>query len=249
MADYFTPTVIQPAIPVADITPLERLLLSHIFNAERRRRRLVFLRRGRPGRHDLARPRPVRGGARAIAGTADSTAASFVTEQLARVPADNVEIELDFSDMSWEAIFQDIVRRSATLRYVTAVSAFTCSKMRPDGFGGMAVADHRRRGDGQIDQRHRRGFPQRGRSRLGRTNLPKPTWAVTSAARARGNSRNGRTRTGKRERPTGFPRLPLSEIPYAENHPSSAARTATPPSLRASSPVGHRRTCGRSRRT
>jgi len=25
MADYFTPTVIQPTIPVADITPLERL--------------------------------------------------------------------------------------------------------------------------------------------------------------------------------------------------------------------------------
>ena len=41
--------------------------------------------------------------------------------------------------MSWESIFQDIVRRSATLRYVTAVSAFTCSRMRPDGFGGMAV--------------------------------------------------------------------------------------------------------------
>jgi hypothetical protein len=33
-ADYFSPTVIQPTIPVADITPLERLLLSHIFNAE-----------------------------------------------------------------------------------------------------------------------------------------------------------------------------------------------------------------------
>jgi hypothetical protein len=31
------------------------------------------------------------------------------------------------------------VRRSHTLRYVTAVSAFTCSRMRPDGFGGMAV--------------------------------------------------------------------------------------------------------------
>ena len=34
MADYFSPTVIQPAIPAADITPLERLLLSHIFQAE-----------------------------------------------------------------------------------------------------------------------------------------------------------------------------------------------------------------------
>ena len=36
-------------------------------------------------------------------------------------------------------MFQDIVRRSHTLRYITAVSAFTCSKMRPDGWGGMAV--------------------------------------------------------------------------------------------------------------
>jgi hypothetical protein len=69
----------------------------------------------------------------------DSTAATIVTAQLARVPADNVEIELDFSDMCWESIFQDIVRRSATLRYLTALSAFTCSQMRPDGWGGMAV--------------------------------------------------------------------------------------------------------------
>jgi hypothetical protein len=72
-------------------------------------------------------------------GPGHSTATSLVTAQLARVPADNVEIEFDLGDMSWESIFQDIVRRSATLRYVTAVSAFTCSRMRPDGFGGMAV--------------------------------------------------------------------------------------------------------------
>jgi hypothetical protein len=42
MADYFSPTVIQPAIPAADITPLERLLLSHIFQAERDDERLYF---------------------------------------------------------------------------------------------------------------------------------------------------------------------------------------------------------------
>ena len=69
----------------------------------------------------------------------DSTAATLVIEHLARIPADNVEIELDFGDRCWETIFQDIVRRSPSLRYVTAVSAFTCSKMRPDGFGGRAV--------------------------------------------------------------------------------------------------------------
>ncbi len=40
---------------------------------------------------------------------------------------------------SWEPIFQDIVRRSSTLTQITAMTAFTCSKMRPDGFGGMAI--------------------------------------------------------------------------------------------------------------
>ena len=43
------------------------------------------------------------------------------------------------SGTSIEFFLQDIVKRSATLKYVTVVSAFTCSKMRPDGFGGMAV--------------------------------------------------------------------------------------------------------------
>ncbi len=34
MADYFSPTVLQQPIPVADMTPLERLVLSLIFDAE-----------------------------------------------------------------------------------------------------------------------------------------------------------------------------------------------------------------------
>lgn len=35
MADYFTPTVIQQTLPESDMTPLERLFLSHVFEAER----------------------------------------------------------------------------------------------------------------------------------------------------------------------------------------------------------------------
>ena len=137
MTDYFTPTVIQPAIPIADITPLERLLLSHVFNAECQGERLYFYAdEGPAGRIWLDRARLEAALAQSCI---DSTATNLVTKQLAQVPADNVEIELDFIDRSWEAIFQDIVRRSPSLRYVTAVSAFTCSKMRPDGFGGMAV--------------------------------------------------------------------------------------------------------------
>jgi len=139
MADYFTPTVIQPTIPAADITPLERLLLSHIFNAEADGEGLYFYADEGPADMIWLDRAPIEAALAQSSTIIDSTAATFVTGQLAHVPADTVEIELDFSDMGWEAIFQDIVRRSASLRYVTAVSAFTCSRMRPDGFGGMAV--------------------------------------------------------------------------------------------------------------
>jgi len=139
MADYFSPTVIQPAIPVADITPLERLLLSHIFNAEPDGDGLYFHADERPADMIWLDRAPIEAALAQSKSAADSTAAAVVTAQLAQVPADNVEIELDSSDMCWQSVFQDIIRRSPTLRYVTAVSAFTCSRMRPDGFGGMAV--------------------------------------------------------------------------------------------------------------
>jgi hypothetical protein len=34
MADYHSPTVVQPDIPAADMTPLERLILDLVFDAE-----------------------------------------------------------------------------------------------------------------------------------------------------------------------------------------------------------------------
>ena len=138
MAHYFTPTVIQPAIPIADITPLERLLLSHIFHARPDGDALYFCADEGPADTIWLDRAPV-AAALAQSNNIDNTAVTVVAGQLARLPADNAEVELDCSDSCWQSIFQDIVRRSPTLRYVTAVSAFTCSKMQPDGFGGMAV--------------------------------------------------------------------------------------------------------------
>ena len=57
MADYYTPTVIQQTIPDADMTPLERLILSHIFESEHDGAGWYFLLRARTGRHDLGRSR------------------------------------------------------------------------------------------------------------------------------------------------------------------------------------------------
>jgi hypothetical protein len=139
MADYFSPTVIQPTISLADMTPLERLLLSHIFNAAPDGEGLYFYADEGPADMIWLDRAPIEAAIAQSPAAIDSTAVRFVTGQLARLPADNVEIELDFSDHSWISIFQDIVRRSTTLRYITAVTSFTCSKMRLDGFGGMAV--------------------------------------------------------------------------------------------------------------
>jgi hypothetical protein len=139
MADYFSPTVIQQTIPVADMTPLERLLLAHVFSAESDGGTVYFYAEEGPADVIAVGRAELEAAFAASSQAANSTAMTYVAERLAQSPPDEAEIDLDLSGTSWEFFFQDIVRRSSSLRYVTAVSSFTCSKMRPDGFGGMAV--------------------------------------------------------------------------------------------------------------
>jgi hypothetical protein len=120
------------------MTPLERLVLSRIFESEEDGNRLYFL-AGECASEVVVATRAESEEALSSRPDPNSTAHRCVTEQLAEAQADTTEIELDFAGTSWEPFFQDIVRRSRTLRHVTVVSAFTCSKMRPDGFGGMAT--------------------------------------------------------------------------------------------------------------
>jgi hypothetical protein len=142
VADYYTPTVLQPSIPDADMTPLERLLLSHIFEAECDGDDWYFFSEQGPA-DMLSIERTALDAALAASESAgESVANSFVQEHLPDLQSGEPplsHLDLDLSTTSWEFIMQDIVRRSPTLRYVSAVSSFTCSKMRPDGFGGAVV--------------------------------------------------------------------------------------------------------------
>jgi hypothetical protein len=138
MADYFTPTVIHPPILASDITPLERLSLSQIFTAQPIGEVLYFY-AGECPSFGATLSHTELAAALAASEAVTSSLNAYVAERLPSFPIDEHTIFLDLSGMSWEFIFQDIVRRSKTLRYVTAVSSFNCSKMRPDGFGGMAV--------------------------------------------------------------------------------------------------------------
>ncbi len=138
MADYYSPTAVQQVIPDADMTPLERLLLSHIFQSERDGDGWYFFAEESPAdmigldRSELAQ-------ALASSPDVDSAAHRYVAERLADHSDKDTEVELDFSIASWEPFFQDIVKRSKTLTYISIIEAFTCSKVRPDGFGGMAI--------------------------------------------------------------------------------------------------------------
>jgi hypothetical protein len=138
MADYYEQTIVQQIIPDADMTPLERLLLSRIFESERIDDGWYFYAEQSPcSVIDATRAELEQ----ALSSSPDpaSTVCSCIAELLAATDSKTTEIELDLSVASWEHIFQGIVKRSKTLRYVSVIAALTCSKMRPDGFGGMAT--------------------------------------------------------------------------------------------------------------
>lgn len=138
MADYFMQTVIQPTIPNADMTPLERFILGNIFDAEPDGDGLYFFAEIAPNESFEVSVEELRA-AFAASGDVASTLRDHLAEQIAKFDPNDLGVDLDLTGFSWEFIFQDIVKRSQTLKHITAVTSFTCSKMRPDGFGGMVT--------------------------------------------------------------------------------------------------------------
>ena len=138
MADYHSPTVVQPDIPVAAMTPLERRLLCELFEHEGNDQAVYFF-----ASDNVADT--------AWIATAElvellgqdngmvSRIADVVRAEIAKGDLGEDEFELDFSMIGYDLIFQDIVRRSPDLDHVQIIAAWTCTKMLPDGFGGMAT--------------------------------------------------------------------------------------------------------------
>jgi hypothetical protein len=138
MADYFTSTVVQPDIPLADMTPLERLVLEALFEHEISDDAVYFFAPEGVNDYPLMPIAALRDAWVEANGT-PSRLHDLVTEQLAETAADAEAFELDLSVDGYAFILQDIVRRSTSLPHVSVTAAFTCSKMCPGGFGGMAT--------------------------------------------------------------------------------------------------------------
>jgi hypothetical protein len=132
MADYHSPTVVCPCIPRADMTDIEHLLLTNVFESEPDGDALYFF------AEDYINDMPVMAiddVRTALAASADCSTAAYVRDQLAQIAQDDAYLQLE-AEIPWDLAFQDIVQRSASVEHVEVITSFTCTKMRPDGFGG-----------------------------------------------------------------------------------------------------------------
>jgi hypothetical protein len=138
MADYYSPTVIDPQIPLDIITPLEKLVLTQILDEpEIYGGKAYFYTSTHPCTIVSLADKDLRDALEASKAY-KSRLNTLITRCLKKRELGR-EIDIEWTDGGYPMIFQDVLRRSTTLRYITVHTAWTCSKMRPDGFGGSAM--------------------------------------------------------------------------------------------------------------
>jgi len=138
VADYHSPTVVDTLIPVSDINELEHLLLTNIFEFDLHEDRLYFHHwEGAQSYISVNRCKFKAAAAKADYG--ENSPLAELLKQERNAPIGETEIELDLGETSFEFLFQNIVRRSQTLKHIAVITSFTCTKMRQDGWGGMAT--------------------------------------------------------------------------------------------------------------
>ena len=138
MADYCTPTVVDPMIPLAAMLPIERLFLSQVFDEELTSEAAYYC--SEDGARDLISLSSAEVSTTYDAATPETSrlAQKLIDEQADAILGED-DFELDECGDLWADVLQDIVRRSSDLDHLTVTMAFTCSKMRADGFGGLAM--------------------------------------------------------------------------------------------------------------
>mgnify|MGYP001593890623 CR=1 FL=1 len=138
MADYYTPTVVDPMIPLAAMLPIERLFLAQVFDEELDGESAYYC--SEDGARDMISlsAADVRTALDTATPETSRLAQKLIDEQPDAILGED-DIDIDMCGDLWADVLQDIVRRSLDLDHLTVTMTFTCSKMRPDGFGGLAM--------------------------------------------------------------------------------------------------------------
>ena len=138
MTDFYSPTVIQPSIPAADMTVAEHLLLTSVLDYEDNEHGIYFF-SDNCSDDITVEARKVREILDQCDEQSDDPALVFLRKEIAEVEAGDEYIETCLERETMITILQNIVKRSSTLHYITIVTSWTASKMCPEGYGGSAT--------------------------------------------------------------------------------------------------------------
>ena len=148
MADYYHQVIFDTDIPATAMTPLERLFLEAIFQSEPSEGGIFFYAENSPNSFIEVGAKELTAALDASAPLAPtSKAVTLGREALENVmdgeetiaPEDVSDIMIETEGEVWEEILQDICKRDPSIKDIVAHHAFTCSKMRSDGFGGAVT--------------------------------------------------------------------------------------------------------------
>lgn len=142
MNDLETTVVITPAIPLGDMTPLERLVLSHVFDAgPTDEGLLLYSDRGAASRlrfraDDLVNAYAV---SRHIPHSEINRIAARCWASWCEEEEPGEVIEMDLTETSFEFMLRDIVARSSILSEIRVLEWYRHPSQNPDSFGAKIM--------------------------------------------------------------------------------------------------------------
>lgn len=142
MTNLETRIITHPPIPLADVTPLEMLILTNVLECSETEAGLVLF-------TDFGATNPIRvkrdaliNAFRASASQVDSAINTFIASRvvaLLAAPSGEVDaeatVDIDLSEFPWQFVVQGIVARSPSLSEVVVIQWMNHPSQRPETFG------------------------------------------------------------------------------------------------------------------
>ena len=140
MTDFETRVYTYPPIPPADITPLEKLMLTHILECSETEAGLVLFTDAGPINPISVKRQALLDAFRTSAPQVDSALNAFIGSRiLALMPTspggDDIAADIDLSEFPWQFIVHDIVARSPSLPEVTVIQWMNHPSQRLETYG------------------------------------------------------------------------------------------------------------------
>ncbi len=142
MTNLETQIYIHPPIPLADVTSLEKLVLSHVLECSETEAGLVMFTDVGPINPISVKRQALLDAFRASTSQANSALNAFIGNRiLALLPTSpdgedlDIYVEVDLSEFPWQFIVQDIVARSPSLTEMTVIQWMNHPSQRPETYG------------------------------------------------------------------------------------------------------------------